>query len=100
MLSLVLSLLLWSIDLNMYGNLRNTSSGSRRIRRLTNVILGRFRCDIYRFACAFREIQANVWMIKRISYVVIRVKDSEEKDRLARLTHPYKADEYRLYKKM
>ena len=61
MLSLVLSLLLWSIDLNMYGNLRNTSSGSRRIRRLTNVILGRFRCDIYRFACAFREIQANVW---------------------------------------
>ena len=64
MLSLVLSLLLWSIDLNMYGNLRNTSSGSRRIRRLTNVILGRFRCDIYRFACAFREIQANVWMIK------------------------------------
>ena len=64
MLSLVLSLLLWSIDLNMCGNLRNTSSGSRRIRRLTNVILGRFRCDIYRFACAFREIQANVWMIK------------------------------------
>ena len=64
MLSLVLLLLLWSIDLNMYGNLRNTSSGSRRIRRLTNVILGRFRCDIYRFACAFREIQANVWMIK------------------------------------
>ena len=42
MLSLVLSLLLWSIDLNMYGNLRNTSSDPRRIRRLTNVILGRF----------------------------------------------------------
>ena len=50
----------------MYGNLRNTSSGSRRIRRLTYVILGRFRCDIYRFACAFREIQANLWMIKEL----------------------------------
>ena len=79
MLSLVLSLLLWSIDLKMYENLRNSSSGSRRIRGLTNVILGRFRCDIYRFACAFCEIQANVWMIKEFNTWSFESKTAKRK---------------------
>ena len=85
MLLLVLSLLLWSIDLSMYGNLRNTSSGSRR---LTNVILGRFRCNIYRFACAFREIQANVWMIKEFHTWSFESKTAKRKvDLPAHPTH-------------